>query len=248
MRFLGIKSLIYLKGSDRGRTASYVPSCLAASFAILADRERSYWLPYISRMSKFEFCLPTPGKSVPAGAEWFHEIKFDGFRIRLERDGKSVRLITRGGHDWTTRYPWIVESARKNRQERFVIDGEAVILGIEGISDFNALRSGKRNAEVQLCAFDVLAFEGEDLRSLPLSMRKANLERLLRGRPDGIFVNPFETGAIGPDLFRAACTMGLEGIVSKRSDRPYRGGRSKDWIKVKNRQHHAFERVKESFA
>ena len=70
------------------------------------------------------------------------------------------------------------------------------------------------------------AGDGDDLRNLPLSMRKANLERLLRGRPDGIFVNPFETGAIGPDLFRAACDMGLEGLVSKRSDRPYRGGRS----------------------
>ncbi len=64
---------------------------------------------------------------------------------------------------------------------------------------------------------------GDDLRKLPLSMRKTNLERLLRGRPDGIFVNPFEAGAIGPDLFRAACNMGLEGLVSKRSDRPYRG-------------------------
>jgi bifunctional non-homologous end joining protein LigD len=64
---------------------------------------------------------------------------------------------------------------------------------------------------------------------MPLSMRKANLERLLRSRPDGIFVNPFESGAIGPDLFRAACDMGLEGLVSKRSDRSYRGGRSKDW-------------------
>jgi ATP-dependent DNA ligase len=102
--------------------------------------------------------------------------------------------------------------------------------------------------EVQLCAFGVLAMESEDFRSLPLSMRKTNLERLLRGRTDGIFVNPFESGAIGPELFRAACDMGLEGLVSKRSDRPYRGGRSPHWIKVKNRQHHAFERVKNSFS
>ena len=83
---------------------------------------------------------------------------------------------------------------------------------------------------------------GEDLRALPLSMRNTNLERRLRGRPDGIFVNPFETGAIGPDLFRAACNMGLEGLVSKRSDRPYRGGRSKDWVKVKNRSRPAMVR------
>jgi bifunctional non-homologous end joining protein LigD len=94
----------------------------------------------------------------------------------------------------------------------------------------------------------VLAVDSEDVRDLPLSMRKANLERLLRGRPDGIFINPFETGAIGPDLFRAACNMGLEGLVSKRSDRPYRGGRSSHWIKVKNRAHHAFNRVKQAFS
>jgi ATP-dependent DNA ligase len=127
--------------------------------------------------------------------------------------------------------PWIAEAALKNRHEQFVVDGEAVVLGVDGVSDFNALHSGKQNAEVQLFAFDVLALDGDDLRGLPLSMRRTNLERLLlRGRPDGISINPFETGAIGPDLFRAACTMGLEGIVSKRSDRPYRGGRSKDLV------------------
>jgi bifunctional non-homologous end joining protein LigD len=93
----------------------------------------------------------------------------------------------------------------------------------------------------------VLAVDGEDVRDLPLSMRKANLDRLLRGRPDGIFLNPFEIGAIGPDLFRAACVMGLEGLVSKRSDRPYCGGKSPYWVKNKNRDHHAMARVKDAF-
>ena len=77
---------------------------------------------------------------------------------------------------------------------------------------------------------------------------KINLARQLRGRPDGMFVAPFEQGEIGPDLFRQVCKFGLEGLVSKRGDRHYRGGRSPHWIKVKNRQHHAFERVKVSFA
>jgi ATP-dependent DNA ligase len=106
-----------------------------------------------------------------------------------------------------------------------VLDGEAVILGVDGVSDFDALHSRKHDHEVQLCAFDILIEGGEDLRTLPLWKRKTKLERLLRGRPDGIFVNPFETGANGADLFRAACNMGLEGLVSKRSDRPYRAGR-----------------------
>jgi hypothetical protein len=87
-----------------------------------------------------------------------------------------------------------------------------------------------------------MALDGDDLRRLPLSMRKTNLARLLARRPDGIFVAPFEQGEIGPDLFRAACRMGLEGLVSKRRDRPYQAGRSKHWVKVKNRKHPATER------
>ena len=79
-------------------------------------------------------------------------------------------------------------------------------------------------------------------------MRKTNLAQLLRGRPDGIFVAPFEQGEIGPDLFRAACNMGREGMVSKRADRSYRAGRSKDWNKVKNREHPAVYRVKDAFS
>ena len=164
----------------------------------------------------FDFCLPTKATTVPDTPDWIHEIKYDGYRLRLERDGDRVRLITRNGYDWTKRYPWIVEAALKNRVKQFVIDGEAVVLGVDGVADFDALHSGKHNDEVQLYAFDILALDGDDLRSLPLSMRKTNLARLLARRPDGIFVAPFEQGEIGPDLFRAACRMGLEGLVSKR--------------------------------
>ena len=83
------------------------------------------------------------------------------------------------------------------------------MLGLDGVADFNALHSRKHDHEVQLYAFDSLALDGDDLRALPLSMRKTNLARLLARRPDGIFVAPFEAGEIGPDLFRAACNMGL---------------------------------------
>jgi bifunctional non-homologous end joining protein LigD len=201
---------------------------------------------YFGKM--FEFCIPTRSTTVPDGPDWLHEIKYDGYRLRLERDGDRVRLITKGGYDWSKRFPWIVEAALKNRQKHFVIDGEAVILGVDGYSDFNALHSEKHNDEAQLLAFDVLAMDGDDLRGMPLSMRKANLARLLARRPDGIFIAPFEQGEIGPDLFRAACQMGLEGLVSKRRDRPYQRGRSKHWIKIKNRKHPAISRVIESFA
>ena len=89
--------------------------------------------------------------------------------------------------------------------------------------------------------------DGEDLRRLPLSMRKANLARLLARRVDGIFLSDFEQGEIGPDLFRHACLMGLEGLVSKHRERPYRAGRSPHWVKVKNRNHAAFSRVQDQF-
>ena len=193
----------------------------------------------------FDFCIPTRATTVPDGPDWLHEIKYDGYRLRVERDGDRVRLITKGGYDWSKRYPWIVEAALKNRQKHFVIDGEAVILGVDGYSDFNALHSGKHNEEVQFLAFDLMAMDGNDLRHLPLSMRKANLARLLARRPDGIFISEFEQGEIGPDLFRAACNMGLEGLVSKRIDRPYRPGKSNNWIKVKNWKHPAMTRAKD---
>ena len=121
------------------------------------------------------------------------------------------------------------------------------MLGVDGVADFKALHSRKHDVEVQLYAFDIMALDGDDLRSLPLSMRKTNLARLLAKRPDGIFVAPFEQGEIGPDLFRAACRLGLEGLVSKRRDRPYQAGRSKHWVKVKNRKHPAMSRVMESY-
>ncbi|MCK1618047.1 DNA ligase [Bradyrhizobium sp. 159] len=157
----------------------------------------------------------------PRTASWHHPCIAPGGRIRRPREKKS---------------------ALKNREKYFVIDGEAVVLGVDGISDFNALHSRKHDHEVQLYAFDVLAMGGDDLRDLPLHLRKMNLARLLARRPDGITVAPFERGEIGPDLFRAACRIGLEGLVSKHRDRPYRGGRQKHWIKVKNRTHPAMAR------
>jgi hypothetical protein len=123
-------------------------------------------------LKAFDFCIPTRGTKVPDRADWLHEIKYDGYRLRVERDGDRVRLITRNGYDWTGRYPWIVESALKNRMKQFVIDGEAVILGVDGIPDFNALHSRRHDDEVQLYAFDILALDGEDLRPLPLSLRQ----------------------------------------------------------------------------
>ena len=109
------------------------------------------------------------------------------------------------------------------------------------LADLSLRRASCANPRAFFSLYQAHELDGDDLRGLPLSLRKTNLARLLARRPDGIFVAPFEQGEIGPDLFRAACNMGLEGMVSKRVDRPYRAGRSKDWVKVKNRNHPAME-------
>ena len=120
----------------------------------------------------FDPCIPTRGTKVPDRPEWLHEVKYDGYRLIIQRDGKRVRLFTGNGHDWSDRYPLIVEAALRIRVSTFVLDGEAVLLGVDGRSDFDGLHSRQQNDEVQFYAFDILMSEGDDLRKLPLSMRK----------------------------------------------------------------------------
>jgi len=182
------------------------------------------------RQYEYQPCIPTRGTGVPAGPDFFHEIKHDGFRLIVQREGKRVRLFTRRGYDWST---------------AFVIDGEAVVLGPDGISDFDALYGGKRNDEATLYAFDLLSYDGVDLRDETLQIRKLWLSRLLKRSADGIIQNHHDAGAIGPLLFRQACLMGLEGIVSKHRDSSYKTGPSKRWIKVKNPNSPAMRRAKE---
>jgi bifunctional non-homologous end joining protein LigD len=158
-----------------------------------------------------------------------------------------VRLISRGGYDWSQRFPLIVSAALKLRQERFVLDGEVVVLDKDGVSNFDALASRQHDKRAQLYAFDLLAGDGEDFRSQALLLRKANLARLLKPRVNGIFLADYEQGD-GDVLFRVACNMGLEGIVSKRLDRAYGAGKCKHWVKVKNPAHPAYSRVRDALS
>ena len=118
------------------------------------------------RTSAFEPCIPTRGTKVPTGADWIHEIKHDGYRLIVQRDGKRVRLWTRNGHDWSDKYPLITAAALRIRSTSFVLDGEAVLLGVDGISDFDGLHSRRHNDEVQFYAFDIMVDDGDDVRSL----------------------------------------------------------------------------------
>jgi ATP-dependent DNA ligase len=143
-----------------------------------------------------------------------------------------VRLYTRRGYNWADRYPRILEALRSLQVRSIVIDGEAVWCGKDGKSDFDKLHSGGYDASVLLYAFDLIELDGEDLRPAPLEQRKGKLERLL-ARSEGIRFSEHITGD-GAIIFAHACKLGLEGIVSKRRDLPYRSGRCKAWVKVKN--------------
>jgi ATP-dependent DNA ligase len=195
---------------------------------------------------KFQPCIPTRGTKVPLGPDWLHEIKHDGYRLIVQREGKRVRLLTRRGYDWSDRYPLIVEAAPRLRRTSFVIDGEAVVLGPDGISDFDALHGGRRNADVRLYAFDLLSDDGVDMRDETLRIRKLWLGKLLSRSGEGIIINEHHAAeGVGPLLYRQACLMGLEGIVSKHQDSAYRPGRSARWIKVKNPTSAAMTRAKD---
>ena len=97
------------------------------------------------RNTNFEPCIPSRGTKVPASKNWIHEIKHDGYRLIVYRDGNRVRLFTRNGFDWSDRFPLITEAALRVRSTSFILDGEAVLLGVDGISDFDGLHSRRHN-------------------------------------------------------------------------------------------------------
>ena len=178
-------------------------------------------------------CLPTRADKAPSSANWIHEIKHDGFRMMVRRDAAGVRLLTRNGIDWTTRFPLIAEAAAALRVKYFLIDGEAVCCDGEGMPVFDRLRYRRDDRHVFLYAFDLLQLDSRDLRREPIEDRKAELAKLLRHAKSGLQLNE-HISEPGDIVFRHACKLGFEGIVSKRLGSPYRSGRSNDWLKSKN--------------
>jgi ATP-dependent DNA ligase len=160
------------------------------------------------------------------------------------RDGDRVRLFTRRGYEWTDRYPWIVHSARRLPVTQFMIDGEVVVCNEEGVSDFEELHSRQHDASAFLYAFDLLAVGGFDIQHERLDHRRDMLSKLL-AQPDGIRFSEHLDGD-GVKMFAHACKLGLEGIVCKRRDAPYRSGRSKAWVKVKNPESPAMKRLEDA--
>jgi bifunctional non-homologous end joining protein LigD len=180
-----------------------------------------------------EPCLPSPAKAPPSGPGWLHEIKHDGFRILARRDSAGVRLITRNGNDFTSRFPLAVDGVTRLPAHSFLLDGEAIVTNERGLAVFELIRRHRHGVDAVLIAFDLIELEGEDLRRAPIEQRKRKLAKLVRGPHPGIVLNEVFEGD-GDILFAHACKLGCEGIVSKRLGSPYRSGRSPHWVKVKN--------------
>jgi bifunctional non-homologous end joining protein LigD len=178
-------------------------------------------------------CQPRLVAHPPAGPDWLHEVKHDGYRILARKEGERVTLRTRHGTPFTDRLPRIAGAVRKLPAWSALIDGEAVAFRPDGLSDFGALRTKAGGARACLVAFDLLNLDGDDLRRHPLEERRDRLQRLVAAGVAGIrFSEAIE--AEGAVVFAKACKMGLEGIVSKRVGSLYRSGASRSWLKSKN--------------
>jgi bifunctional non-homologous end joining protein LigD len=176
---------------------------------------------------------PIKAPKPPVGTDWVHEIKHDGYRIIVRRDGPAVRLYSRNAYDWTGRLAAIATAAERINAKSFTIDGEAVVLGPDGLSRFEQLSRREAARTAILYAFDLIEHDGEDLRNLPFLERKATLARLLRNTRAGVLFNEHIAGD-GPFVFAHACQLGAEGIVSKKVDGTYQSGPCCVWIKVRN--------------
>lgn len=182
-------------------------------------------------------CLATLVDAPPEGDEWIHEIKFDGYRLQARIAGNEVRLLTRGGLDWTKRFPALAKALGTLNADTAVIDGEAVVLmegGVTSFSDLVASLEAGRSDEMTFVAFDLLYLNGHNLVAAPLIKRKELLEALLARNPDPAHLRfSGHLPGRGSDVLASACKLGLEGIVSKRCDLAYHSGRNGDWLKSK---------------
>jgi bifunctional non-homologous end joining protein LigD len=176
---------------------------------------------------------PVLASRPPSGSGWVHEIKHDGYRMIVRRDGAAVRIYSRNANDWTTRLRAIADAAGRIKARSFTIDGEAVVLGPDSLSRFEELSRREAAETAILYAFDLIEHDGEDMRDRPFLNRKAALARLLHNTGAGILFNE-HIAEDGPVVFAHACQLGAEGIVSKKVDSTYRSGPCRVWIKVRN--------------
>jgi bifunctional non-homologous end joining protein LigD len=179
--------------------------------------------------------LATPVTRPPEGPGWLFEPKLDGYRVLCRIDNGDVRVLTRRGNDWTSEFRAIAAAAERLPCRAALIDGEAVVYDSRGVTSFQRLQNALKgdSSQISLTAFDVLHLDGWDLTRAPLLQRKALLERLLESAPAAIRYGEHFTED-GAGFFAAACKLGLEGVVAKRAEDPYRAGeRTRSWLKIK---------------
>ncbi|THK38633.1 ATP-dependent DNA ligase [Ensifer sp. MPMI2T] len=195
--------------------------------------------------ARIDPCLATLVDKPPKGQDWAFEVKWDGYRLAVHIEPSRIRIITRGGYDWTERFPSIADDARRLAVKTAILDGEAVVLDEQGRSDFGMLQralgrlpSAHEAGAIVLYAFDLLYLDGRDLRPLALHERRRLLEPIVAGREGAIRLSE-EVQADGEEFFRVACAHGLEGIIAKDREKPYRSGRG-GWLKVTCRRRDSF--------
>jgi bifunctional non-homologous end joining protein LigD len=177
-----------------------------------------------------EPALASSIEKVPGGERWIHEIKFDGYRVQVHLVNEAVRVFTRRGNDWTKRFKKIADEAWHISAGSAIIDGEIVVPAANGTTDFSVLQNelkGK-STKIVMVAFDLLYLNGYDLRKLPLIERKTHLKKLV-AKTDIQLSESFEVD--GPEMYKHACSVGLEGVVSKVRDSRYASGRGNNWVK-----------------
>jgi bifunctional non-homologous end joining protein LigD len=180
-------------------------------------------------------CHPTLRANAPSGARWLHEIKFDGYRTQAHLRNRRPAIYTRAGYDWTLRFQPIADALATLPVTDLILDGEAVVADSRGIPDFGLLHAdlaANRKDRLLYYAFDLLYLDGFDLRGARLADRTHLLEELLADASQRILYTEHLQGD-GAEIYERACGMGLEGIISKQQDAPYRSGRTESWIKVK---------------
>jgi bifunctional non-homologous end joining protein LigD len=193
-----------------------------------------------------EPCLPMMSRTVPAGTGWAYEIQTRRIPLHLQTRRRPCAGVLTGGHDWSAQLPAVTEAMRALPVTSVTLDGEVVICGADGASQFDRMRAvfGRHGSrEAFLYAFDLLELDGQDLRGKRWDDRRALLARLLTEADAGIRLCEHIEDTDGAIVFRAACNMGLEGIVAKRRNSRYRSGRCREWIKIKNPAHPAIERA-----
>src|SRR5436190_1000147 len=186
----------------------------------------------MTRLPSYRPQLAQLVKTAPSGPEWVHELKYDGYRIGCRIDGGRATLVTRNGNDWTKAFPEIAEAAARLKVKTALLDGEVCVVLPDGRTSFQALQNLSREDRRRLVyfVFDLLFLDGRPLAREPLDVRKAALQRIVRG-PRIQFAAHFEGD--GPAAFREACRLGLEGIISKERSQPYAAGKRTGWVKTK---------------